>query len=74
MRFASRFKFFLGITILLILFLSYFLRFNVEIGANYVTEDTLLGLLIFHNFFVLILYLLISAWLIVSGIKRIKIS
>ncbi|MEK6846884.1 MAG: hypothetical protein AABY16_01820 [Nanoarchaeota archaeon] len=69
---ASKPKFFAGISIALILIISYFIKLNVEEGTNYQTSDTLLGILIFHNPFILLIYLSIATALIISGIKKIK--
>ena len=72
MKIQSKPKFFIGITILAILIISYFIKINVESGANYQTSDSFLGIIIFHNPFVLLVYLAISSALIVLGIRKIK--
>ncbi|MEK6915447.1 MAG: hypothetical protein AABW89_02815 [Nanoarchaeota archaeon] len=73
MNIANGKRFFLGIFILILLVTSYFIRFDSDYGSNYAVEDSLLGVLIFHNFFVLVLYFLISFLLILTGIKRIRL-
>lgn len=72
MKFVSKFRFILGILILIVLSLSYFVRYNSEYGNNYVVEDSLFGTLIFHNAYILALYLTISIILILTGIKKVK--
>ncbi len=59
-----------GLAISVFLALSYFVKINTESGANYIVEDSLLGIVIFHNPFILLLYLLIAIVLIVMGIDR----
>jgi hypothetical protein len=73
MKIASKPRFILGILVFLILFISYFVRFEIDSGSNYAVRDSLLGIIIFHNFIVLILYALIGIFLILTGIKRVKI-
>ena len=72
MKLASKPKFYVGIIILIILSISYFIKLNIEEGANYQTRDTLLGILIFHNPLMLLIYLSVAVALIISGIKKIK--
>ena len=71
MKLASNPKFFTGIIILLLLAISYFVKTNAESGTNYQTQDTLLGIIIFHNPIILLVYLAVSTALIISGIKKI---
>lgn len=59
--------FWLGIFILGLVLASYFISINAEEGANYVVRDNLLGIIIFHNPFILGLYVLIGVVLIVKG-------
>ncbi len=56
-----------GVFILLVLAVSYFINVNAEEGGNYVIQTPLLGILIFHNPFILAVYILISLSLIVKG-------
>jgi len=58
-----------GIFIFITLIMSYFIKINVDSGGNYTTSDTLLGILIFHNPFILALYVLIAIVLIIKGRK-----
>ena len=74
MKIKNQKIFYLGIIILIGLTLSYFVKINVDSGANYVTKDNLLGILIFHNLFVFIIYLLISLLLVFLSMKKIKIA
>jgi len=57
-----------GIGVGLFLILSYFWKFEVDGGGNFVVRDSLLGIMIFHNVFVLALYILIVVVLIVRGL------
>jgi hypothetical protein len=59
----------LGILIIVFLIISYFIKINVDSGDNYVTQDSLLGIAIFHNPFILGLYILTAFALITSGSK-----
>ena len=45
----------------------------VDSEVDYVTFDTLLGIIIFHNIFIFSFYVLIAVLLILTGIKRIRI-
>lgn len=67
MKISKRMYLILGFSILFLLGISYFIKFNVESGFNYVIETRLLGALIFYNPFVLGLYILVSIYLIVKG-------
>jgi len=57
-----------GIIIIIIFIISYFIKFRVDSGSNFDIYDSLLGLIIFHNPFILAIYVLI----IVMIIKIIK--
>ncbi|MBX4212108.1 hypothetical protein KW787_01475 [Candidatus Pacearchaeota archaeon] len=62
----------LGIAILLIIGISYFIPIQVDGGANYSTTSSLLGIIIFYNPFILALYILIAIVLIIKkNTKRI---
>ncbi|MCH7568008.1 MAG: hypothetical protein IIA87_01170 [Nanoarchaeota archaeon] len=64
---------YIGIIILLILLISAFIEIPVESGPNYNTIAPLLGILIFYNPIILIIYIGIAIFLIWKGIgKRIK--
>ncbi len=73
MKLTSKPKFIIGIFALILIILSYFIKINSESGSNYQTQDTLLGILIFHNPLVLFAYIIISFFLIISGIKKIEL-
>lgn len=60
----------LGAAVLLFLIISYFIKINIEQGANYIIKSSLLGVLIFNNPFVLGIYILISVIFIVKGFKK----
>ena len=55
---------FIGIVILIILAVSYFINLNVENGVNYAIQSSLLGIIIFYNPFILAFYILIAVVLI----------
>ena len=57
MKLASKPKFYAGIVILALLGVSYFIK---------------LGVIIFHSPFILLIYLAVTASLIISGIRKIK--
>lgn len=73
MKIANKKIFYSGLGILIFLLISYFIRFEVDSGSNYIVEDTLLGILIFHSLFIFIIYILIGAFFVFIGIKGIKI-
>jgi len=60
--------FFIGITILVILILFYFVKVDIDSGGNYNTYDSLLGIVIFHNPFILAIYAIIVVKLITKGL------
>jgi len=68
MQITSKKYFFFGILIFLVLIVSYFVKFDIDSGANYNIEERLLGVIIFHNPFILGIYLLIGIILILRGI------
>ena len=57
------------IGILALLIISYFIKIPIESGETYIVTDTLLGILIFHNIFILIIYSLIAIVLIFKSLK-----
>ena len=69
MQMTNKKYFFLGILIFLVLILSYLIKFDIDAGANYNIEERLLGVIIFHNHFILGIYLLIGIILILRGMK-----
>ena len=69
MQMTNKKYFFLGILIFLVLILSYLIKFDIDAGANYNIEERLLGVIIFHNPFILGIYLLIGISLILRGMK-----
>jgi len=66
----SNWKFVSGVVILFALVISYFIKINVESGANFSTTQPLLAKLIFESPIVLGVYVLIAVWLILSGLGR----
>lgn len=73
MKLVNKLRFTIGLGIIVFLLFSYFFRIEIESGANYVITDTLLGIIIFHSFFVLVLYILIAAFFIFTGVRNIKL-
>ena len=59
-----------GIGILVLLILLYFFKINVDAGGNYNVQDSLLGVIIFHNPFILAIYIVIAAFLTVKGLRK----
>ena len=59
----------IGVIILLILAISYFINIDLENGANYITKSSILGVIIFYNPFIFALYILIALILILKGIR-----
>ena len=60
--------FVVGILLVVFLAISYLIKIQVDSGANFTTYDSLLGIIIFHNIFVLGFYVLIALIMIVLGI------
>ena len=58
-----------GVFIVLTLIVSYFIKINVDSGGNYTINERALGILIFHNPFILALYILVAIVLIAKGRK-----
>jgi hypothetical protein len=69
MKIAKPGFFWVGICAAVFLILSYFVTFNVDSSANYVVQDRLLGIVVFHNAFILCVYVVIAAILIAAGVK-----
>ena len=61
--------FWVGLLILAFLLTSYFIPIKVDSGANYMVKDSLLGIIIIHNPFILGIYILIGFIFIANGIK-----
>lgn len=73
MKVVSKFRIYTGIFIFFILALGYFLRIEVDSGANYTVKDTLLGIMIFHNLLVFVVYLLVALFFIFTGFRKVKV-
>tara|TARA_Y100000310_G_scaffold345284_1_gene463411 strand:- start:5684 stop:5896 length:213 start_codon:yes stop_codon:yes gene_type:complete len=69
MKIGNRLLFWIGIGLFVLLGISYFIGIDVESGANYIVQDSLLGILIFHNPFVFAFYILIGIVLIVKSFR-----
>ncbi len=65
----KRVYFWTGVSIVLIMAISYLITIPVESGANYIVNTRLLGIIIFYNPFILGLYLLLAGVLIFKGRK-----
>jgi len=75
MKIRNKKMFYLGIIFGIFLVLIYFIKFDVESGANYNVQDSLLGVLIFHNVFVFAIYVLIAIGFISFGLGfRVKVK
>ena len=59
----------IGLIILGILVISYFIKIPVESGTNFITISPLLGVLIFYKTFILVIYILIALFLVYKGLK-----
>tara|TARA_Y100000034_G_scaffold123127_1_gene169485 strand:- start:297 stop:506 length:210 start_codon:yes stop_codon:yes gene_type:complete len=69
MKIRNKKYFRIGVGILIFLILSYFIKIPIESGTNYLITDSLLGILIFHNLYILIIYSLIATFLIWKSLK-----
>jgi hypothetical protein len=63
----------IGVIILFLLGIFYFITFDSQSG-NKVITDSVLGVIIFHNLYVLIIYLLIAVGCFYLGIRKAKIQ
>ena len=62
-------KKYIGIGIVVFLILPYFIKIPIESGETYVVTDSLLGILIFHNLYILIIYSLVAIFFIYKSKK-----
>ncbi len=62
--------FYSGIGFAVFLAVSYFIKIPLDSGRNYLTFDSLLGIIIFHNPFILAIYVLIAILLIIKGMRK----
>ena len=53
----KRIFFIIGLTWLLVLGICYFVHIPIDEGANYITEDSLLGIIILHSPWILGIYI-----------------
>ena len=67
MKIRKPFYFWGGIVIGIFLILSYFIKIEVDSGSNFVTRDSLLGILIFHSPWMLGFDILVVLGLIYYG-------
>ena len=74
MKLQNKKTFVLAILILLVLFTSYFIKFQVDEGSNYQTADSFLGVLIFHNPIILVIYITLGLILIFLSFKKLRIE
>lgn len=73
MKIINKKSFYSGISLFIIIIISYFIKFSSSEGPNYIVYDSLLGKLVFHNPLILAIYLLISGTLIFIGTKKLNI-
>lgn len=65
---------YIGIAILSILLISFFIKIPIDSGANYITVSPLLGIIIFNSPIVLAAYIAIALFFIYKAFgKKIKI-
>ncbi|HVY01359.1 MAG TPA: hypothetical protein VHA12_01185 [Candidatus Nanoarchaeia archaeon] len=69
MKIQNKKLFYSVIIISLLLFISSFIEINLEQGANYSVVDSLLGIIIFHNVYVLSSIILILSLMIAKSIS-----
>jgi len=62
----------LGIVWFILLGVFYTIKIGVDEGSNYVIQDSILGIIIFHSFWILLLYIFIGATLIFFGFNKKK--
>ena len=62
----------IGMGILLFLLAAYYIPVNVDNGNNFIVQDSLLGIIIFHNLIVLGIYILIGLIFLILGNTKIK--
>ena len=74
MKVKNPLRFYLGIILGFFLLISYFINFEIDSGSNYIVKDSLLGILIFHNFFIFAFYVFIALGLIISSLLKFKIK
>ena len=72
MKIKNKFAFIFGVSIILIMMILYFVKTDIDSVANYVTETSVLGIIIFYSPLVLTLYVLIALVLIVFGLRGFK--
>ena len=70
MSIHSLWKFWIGIALLIVMAVTYFIPVSVDSGFNYLVQTPLLGVLIFHNAFILGLYILVCVTLIIWGMRK----
>ena len=64
--------FWTGVGIIALMILFYFIPIPVDVGINYITIDSILGIIIFHNVFILTLYFVIAVILVAAGLRFTK--
>ncbi|MEK6888539.1 MAG: hypothetical protein AABW80_00340 [Nanoarchaeota archaeon] len=62
-----------GILILILLIISFFVRFDVQVSENKIINDSLLGILIFHSPIILTFYIILAIYLIIRALWKIKL-
>jgi uncharacterized membrane protein len=69
MKIQNKKLFYSAIIVALLLFFSAFIEINSEQGANYTVVDSLLGIIIFHNIYVLSSIILILFLIVAKSIS-----
>ena len=60
----------IGIILLVFLGISYFIKIDIDSGSNYIVKDSLLGIIIFHSWIVLLIYIALCLALMWFGIRK----
>ena len=69
---GKKISFWIGLVFLILLGASYFVNIQVDDGSNFATYDRILGIVIFHNSWILCFYVLIGLGLIFFGLRKKK--
>lgn len=68
MKIKNKGLFYTSLGILCFMILSFFIKISYESGFNYEVQDSLLGILIFHNAYVLATYVIILALMFAKSV------
>ena len=73
MKIRKRGLFLTGLFVFILLGAAYFIKIEIDSGANYVEKTPLLGILIFYSPAVLVLYVFFGALLVFLGLRKRRI-